>query len=160
MGFFSKIAGRIAGLLGKKKPAAKQRRDLNIRGGGTYGNLGVAAGSLKPRADFATTGRTEQDLSAENVAKWRTLTKEEAEGFLNGEPLFVHSSNVAMMQWHEDTSQLMVEFLNGSAYLYDNCDEKVAVLALNAFSKGNFVWSELRVRGSKTAHKKPYKKIR
>jgi len=165
MGFFSKIAGKIAGLLGKKKPTpAKKQRDQGrfgrTHGGGTYGNLGVAAGSLKPRADFATSGKTEADLSPENVAKWRSLTKEEAEGFLNGEILFVHSSNVAAMQWHEETSQLMVEFLNGSAYLYDNCDERIAVEALNSFSKGNFIWNEMRVRGSKTAHKRPYRRLR
>ena len=160
-GIVGKIIGKIRSLFGSGKPTPpKLRRDLNIRGSGPYGNLGIAARSLKPRPDFAKTGLTEADLSAENVAKWRTLTKEEADNFLDGGLFFVHSSNVAAMQWHEATSQLMVEFLNGSAYLYDNCDEQVAVAALNAMSKGQFIWDEMRVRGSKTAHKRPYKKIR
>lgn len=85
---------------------------------------------------------------------------EVAEFVYEGQPLFVNSSNVAMAQYHKDASKMMVEFLDGSAYLYSNISEAEAISFAQAQSKGIWVWSTLRVRGSKTAHRKPYQKIR
>lgn len=85
----------------------------------------------------------------------------EVEDFLyNHGLLFVNSTNVAACQYFPESNQMMVEYLNGSAYLYDNVTSQEALAMANAQSKGIFVWSFFRVRGSATAHKKPYKKIR
>jgi len=65
-----------------------------------------------------------------------------------------------MAQYFADEQKMMVEFKNGSAYMYSNVSIGEATEFLQAFSKGSAVWTLFRVRGSKTAHKKPYKKIK
>mgnify|MGYP001586946432 CR=1 FL=1 len=80
-------------------------------GGGPWGHRGIAIGSNV---------EGQRDLSAENIAKWRGLSKEAAEGFMNGEVIFVHSTNVAAGQYFPDSEKMMLEFNNGSAYLYNN----------------------------------------
>ena len=101
------------------------------------------------------------NLSAENVAKWRDLGDVHGTAFVyEAEPLFVHSSNVAQFQYFINSETMLVEFLNGSTYKYDNVTEQEAVSFFVAQSKGGAVWSILRVRGSKTQHKKPYTKVR
>lgn len=83
----------------------------------------------------------------------------EVEDFLYNEtPLFVTSSNVNMFQYFPETQQMMVEFKDGR-YLYDNVTMQEAVKAATAQSKGSFIWDYFRVRGSATAHRKPYRKI-
>src|SRR5437667_11585210 len=105
---FSKIRGLLRG--GKPKvPKVPQRRSRETLGGG---HRGVAAGSLKPG---------EQDLSVENVGKWRSLPASEVESFVyEAEPLYFHSTNVKMAQYFIDDEKLMVEFKGGPAYLYSN----------------------------------------
>jgi hypothetical protein len=118
--------------------------------GKVVGHRGIAAGNLK-----------QPNLSEANVAKWQTLDGDQIEGFVyDAQPLFVHSSNVAMMQYHKDAQKLLVEFLNGSAYLYSNVSEQEAIQAAKQPSKGGFVWDSLRVRGTKKGHKKPYVRIK
>lgn len=85
----------------------------------------------------------------------------EVEDFLyNHQPLFVNSSNVAMCQYFPESNQMLVEFLSGGTYLYDNTTPQDALRMANAQSKGSEIWSTYRVRGSATAHRKPYKKIK
>lgn len=101
------------------------------------------------------------DESTENIEKWARLTIGDIEGFVyDQEPLFVHSSNVAVMQYFIHDRKMMVEFLNGSAYIYENVSEQEAIKAAEMASKGDFIWSYFRVRGSKTAHQKPYSRIK
>lgn len=93
------------------------------------------------------------------------LDEEEVTDFLLGELLFVSSSNVAAAQYHPATGQLMVEFLAkartpASAYLYDNVSEAEAENLARAGSKGGWIWDHLRVRGSATAHRKPFRQLR
>lgn len=64
-----------------------------------------------------------------------------------GEFLPCSSSNVAAAQYHVDASKLMVEFLNGSAYLYYPISVDKAAEFYNAGSKGGWCWTNLRVRG-------------
>ncbi len=72
----------------------------------------------------------------------------EVEEFVHeGQLLIVSSSNVAAMQYHKADQTLMVEFLNGSAYLYRPVSESLAYTFAEAGSKGSAVWSYLRVRG-------------
>lgn len=92
--------------------------------------------------------------------KWQTLGGDVVEGFVNGDYLPVHSSNLAAAQYHKEDQKLMIEFLSGSAYLYSGVTEQEAIEFAQAQSKGNFVWTSLRRRGSKTGHKKPYVRLR
>ncbi len=120
------------------------------------GHRGYALRSLK---------EGEMDVSPENKAKWRGLTQNEAAGFFfNGEPIMVHSSNVVGAQYRRAEHTMVVVFgkgknAKGGAYRYSNISDDDAQGFLEAGSKGGWVWSVLRVRGSKTAHKKPYEKI-
>lgn len=101
------------------------------------------------------------NLSAENVAKWKELGDVHGTAFVyEAEPFFVHSSNVNMFQYFLSSKILLVEFKKGSTYKYDNVTENEAVSFFVAQSKGAAVWSILRVRGSKTGHKKPYVRVK
>lgn len=105
--------------------------------------------------------RQPQDLSKENIAKWQKLGKDEVYSFVyEAMPLFVHSTNVSMLQYFIEEKKLVVEFKGGGVYAYSNVTEDEAIAFAKEPSKGGTVWSLLRVRGSKTAHKKPYVKIR
>lgn len=93
--------------------------------------------------------------------RWWTLYNDVVAGFVYDQDyLPVHSSNVAAAQYFITDQKLMVEFRSGAAYLYSNVTEQEAVQFATALSKGGFCWDVLRVRGSKTAHKKPYSRIR
>lgn len=87
---------------------------------------------------------------------------DEANGFVyQGDPLYTpKSSNVALAQYHRADQKLMVEYKNGSAYLYDPVSETEALAFWEAMSKGGHLWDHFRVRGSKTAHRKNYVRIR
>ena len=123
------------------------------------GHRGIAAGDLKQRQRKQEAG--EAPYTPEEVGKWRTLPANITEAFVyEGELLPVHSSNVAAAQYHLADSKMMVEFLDNSAYLYSNVTLDEAIQFATAQSKGSWVWDVLRVRGSKTDHKKPFVKLR
>ncbi len=125
---------KLKSLFGKK-PAA---RPLS-----TKGHRGHAFGS-----------REDPDLSAENRAKWKTLGGQYVEDFVqNGEIMFVHSTNVAAAQYHKDAQKLMIEYLDGSAYLYSPISESMAYTFAEYDSKGGFVWDYLRLRGKGADHR-------
>jgi len=147
------IVGKITGALGgafgrgRQRPATQLPRRQRV-----LGHRGIAARDLRPG---------KQDLSAENVARWQLLSGDEVERFVYDQaPLVVHSSNVRLVQYFLDAQQLMVEFRRGAAYLYSNVTEQEALALAQAPSKGGFVWDYLRVRGSRTAHQKPYVRLR
>jgi len=128
------------------------------------GHRGIAAGSLKMRHERMEKG--EAPYSGEEIKQWENLSPSQATEFVyDGQPLFVHSSNVSMFQYFPEDRKLMVEFLGKggrppSAYMYSNVTEEEAIEAVQSHSKGGFCWDVLRVRGSKTEHKKPYQRIR
>lgn len=100
------------------------------------------------------------DVSKGNIRKWRFLTNEEVEEFiLDGKRLPVHSSNVRAAVYLIEFNQLVITYKDGSKYGYGNISEEKALEFAAAPSKGSWVWSNLRVRGSKTAHRKPYWRI-
>lgn len=152
--FLSKLTGK------KPKPPVVQRRTYQTARGQTVevpggGHRGVGIGDTnKP------------DLSMENIQKWRGLGIDELEDFVfNGQIMFVHSTNVAAAQYFIETNQLMVEFLGkkgkaNSAYLYNNIGVEDAVSFAKAESKGIWVWSWLRIKGSRTAHRVPFVRLR
>lgn len=115
------------------------------------GHRGIAAGSLTPG---------EEDISDINVEEWEKLSKGEMQGFLVGEPLRVHSSNVAVLQWFEEPEQLFVEFKDRSVYLYQPVKKAIAMEFLRALSKGGAVWDYLRIRGTMTGHRVNYQRVR
>jgi hypothetical protein len=118
------------------------------------GNRGIAARSIKNPNLRAYEQRIAAGLP-------NTIGNEELNDFINGgNMIFVHSSNVAGMQYFPEEQKLMIEFLNGSAYLYSSITRDEALQFAQNASKGKTVWDLLRVRGSKTAHKKPYKRIK
>lgn len=157
-----KIKGKIAaklnqafGLRGKApKPAPPNTK--------VVGHRGIAAGSLKRRQKLAQQfyqGSGIAPYTAAEVAKWRNLGGETVQGFLEDEePLFVHSSNVIMAQYFGVVSKMLVEFRSGASYLYSNVSLSEALSFAQAQSKGGWIWDNLRVRGSKTQHRKPYVK--
>lgn len=135
-----------------KKPAQKQAR---VRPG--EGHRGIAAGDLKERHRRMEAG--EQPYTEEEIAKWETLSGNIVEDFVfNEQPMFVNSSNVNSATYYHDSKKLLVEFGKGERYMYSNISEQEALSFAQAQSKGGWVWSNLRVRGSKTAHRKPWTK--
>lgn len=144
-GVRSYLRGMWDKLRGKKKPAAPKLPQAR-------GHRGRALRSL-----------LHPDLSPENVAKWRELPEGYVEDFVyHQQPLFVHSSNVVMCQFWLDEQKMLVEYgVKGPkrSYLYSNVSEAEATGFAQADSKGAWCWTHLRVRGSKTAHRKPYVEV-
>lgn len=145
----SKIGGRVLTGLGRVF-GNKTKTTITRQPTLVQGNRGVAWGDL-----------SDKDLSAENAAKWQGIRPEDVDGFLNdGDLLRVHSSNVASAQYHKEVQKMTIEFLNGGVYLYSEISRNDAEEFVIYASKGDFVWSELRVRGTACGHKKPYICIR
>ncbi len=69
-----------------------------------------------------------------------------------GEPLFVSSSNVAMLQYFPADEKLMVEYNDGRAWMYSPVSRAVAEAIASSESKGAACWDHLRVRGEGNKH--------
>ena len=129
------------------------------------GNLGIAAGDIKERArkeEIYRQTRRQEDYpyTEEEMEEWGEIPISEVEGFLAGKnAITVNSSNVASFRWFPETNQCLVEYLNGSAYMYDGCSQHEMENIVYAPSKGGAVWTLFRVRGSRTAHRKAYRRI-
>lgn len=137
------IFDRLRGWL-RKKPAPRPKFGR--------GHRGVAAGNLK---------KPDLEGYAERLAQGHgEILEDEVSAFINDQQLvFVNSSNVVAAQFFKDEKKMMVEFKDG-AYMYSNVSEDEALQFMQAQSKGGFIWSVFRVRGSRTAHRKPYSRIR
>lgn len=140
------IVSAISPLLGRKPVAPPKPSSLKLPG-----ELGWAVGEgNKPKPDRSNR---------------RQLPSSQVEGFVyDGDILIVNSSNVAAAQYNPIENKMMVEFLGkggrgGASYLYSNVSIDEAIAFAQAQSKGGFVWDHFRVRGSRTAHRKPYVKI-
>lgn len=167
----SKISGGAAKKRGRKKPVDYIRlfegwlkptktpstRNISKQGG----HRGIAVGL----------GKKPVKLPSGRVLNRQTISDDEVEAFVyDQELLFVHSSNVGAVQYFPEVEKMMVEFLGSgmkgksggktSAYLYSNVTIDEAISLAQAQSKGIWIWDNFRVRGSKTAHKKPYIKLR
>lgn len=163
------MAGKIGRLLGKPKaPKVKERLFQYTDPNAPAGHRGIAAGNLTARQEAAEAfyqGEGPQPWTAEETSKWKPLSAGVVAGFLYEQQIiFLHSSNVVAAQYFLDSQKLMVEFKGkgrpNSAYLYSNMSEQEALDLVNGQSKGGWVWDRLRVRGSKTAHRKPFVRIR
>lgn len=69
----------------------------------------------------------------------------------------VKSSNVAAVAYQKDFSYLWVRFKNGSVYLYEHVPEGVYSGLLAAPSKGSYVWSVIRAKGTDSYY--PFRKV-
>lgn len=86
------------------------------------------------------------------------FSEDDVEAFMNrGFILYCSSSNVSWMQYDREGRELTVKFhTTPIPYVYDNVNPTEALYFVRAVSKGSAVWDILRVRGSKTAHRKNY----
>lgn len=142
------IIQRIRNIFGRNKPKPP-RATIGL------GHRGIAAG------DLAARHAAKVPYTLEEIGKWEMTGVGEAEGFIyDGKLMKVHSSNVESARYNIDTHTMEVFFLDGSGYLYSNVSEEEAIGFVKSASKGGFLWSTFRIRGTKNGHKKPYKRIR
>ena len=136
--------GWLDRIFGRKKPTPPKL---------PQGNRGVAMGSRKK----PTLQSYEQRLKRGQ----EVIPSSEVEDYIyNNQPLFVNSSNVSMIQYFPESSQLMIEYKDGAAYLYDQISQDEALRFATVQSKGSEVWDALRVRGTVYGARKPYRKLR
>lgn len=88
------------------------------------------------------------DTSPENQARWRTITPEQSEAYIQGERFHVHSSNVNWFQFDPDELTLRVEYQRRGSpqrrgYLYADVSWAEMRLIVAAQSKGAVCWSLL-----------------
>lgn len=121
---------------------------------GPIGHRGIAAGDLtKPLKPFS-----ERFGAPETV---QAVPPDQVNRFLYQGAIFpVFSSNVEAAQYDIGKHILILTFKNASQYAYHDVSEAEALLFAQSASKGGYVWSNLRIRGSKTGHKKTYHRIR
>jgi hypothetical protein len=84
------------------------------------------------------------------------------ESFIHrGEIMYVYhlSSNVGSIQYSKEDEQMTIQYKWGGVYLYNNISPTEAYSMVVAASKGIWVWDNLRVRGTKKGHKKPYRRL-
>lgn len=142
------IVNRLRGIFRRKKPSAPRLPTMpglgNKRPGRVVGHRGVATG-------------IPQDTDEDH----EILQPSETEEFVYKERiLYVHSSNVNSAQYFIDQQKLILTFHNGGIYEYGSVSEQEAINFAQALSKGRWSWDNLRVRGSRTAHKKPYRRVK
>ncbi len=128
------MAGNLYNLFGllKKKKEEKQRPKLE-------GDYGTPMGGGTPGG---------------------VMSSDHLEGFVyNGDLIHVSSSNVTAVQYHIAVKMIMIQYKDGASWMYGNFSEQEAIAFAQAKSKMSFVWDNIKVRGSKTAHKKPAKRL-
>lgn len=137
------IFDRLRGWL-RKKPAPRPKFGR--------GHRGVAAGDLKkPNLE---------DYARRLAGEHSEVAESEVEDFLFNEvPLVVNSSNVGSAIYYPKEGKMMITFLNGGRYMYSNVTEQEALQFVQSQSKGGFVWSVFRIRGTKNGHRKPFTKL-
>ncbi len=154
--------GFLDRLLGRQKPAPPKivpRRNIG------QGHRGIAAGDLKRRHEQAeryleTRDPSDRPWTEDEISRWEMLPAEEVHSFIyEDKALVVHSTNVKQARYYPHRQKMMIEYHNGSAYLYDGVSVDEAISFANAQSKGGWVWDHLRIRGSRTGHKKSYVRL-
>jgi hypothetical protein len=139
--------GSIFGRLFRRTSAAPEQRP-----GDVVGHRGIAIGD-----------REEPDISAENIQKWHILLGEDVAGFVyDNEPLFTHSTMIAMAQYFGEEQKIVFEWVDGGAGFFSGVDETIAIQFAQAQSKGSFCWDTFLVRGpgNKGKTRFPYTKLR
>jgi len=141
-GLWNKLRGLFGGKKPPKPPSVAAKRPQSPEG-----RVGVALGSLK------------KPLAGLNPSREGVYSPTEVDDFVYGGHLtFVNSTNVAAVQYNLATHEMAVTFLSGGEYVYSSVSEQEAISFMQAQSKGVWVWDHLRIRGSKTGHRKPFRK--
>lgn len=152
-GIFRKITNKLNDLVGKvtgrpKAPSVPPKKQVPPQ---RVGYRGIAAGTVQ--------GRPQEELAGLELFD-EELPQSETERFILGNyKLPVNSSNVAWFEYFPETAQMHVGFLGGATYEYDNITQADAMKAVNSSSKGSFIWSVFRIRGTKRGSRKPYRRI-
>lgn len=71
---------------------------------------------------------------------------------LNGVTFEVVSSNVAMASYEAETFTLFITYDGGECWAYDPISPSAAASFIQATSHGGWLWSNVRVRGTKHEH--------
>lgn len=77
----------------------------------------------------------------------------------DGRELSVASSNVSTIQYDLERQILKVGYLNGTVYGYLGVTLQEAVSLATAGSKGQWIWDNLRIRGTRDGFRKPYWRV-
>ena len=141
--------GRALGLGSPKPPSIPTRAQ-----DGPQGHRGTARGDLsKPIRTFGETYHVPEEV--------QIVPADQVSRFLYEGAVFpVFSTNVEMAQYDHEKNVLIITFKGGSQYAYSNVSLQEAIGFAQAGSKGGWVWSNLRIRGTSLGHRKPYKKVR
>lgn len=90
-----------------------------------------------------------------------TISRGEIDRFLNdGAALSVASSNIDHVEYDSHTQTLIITFKDGGQYAYGEVPPAEALDFAVAESKGIWFWTNIRIRGSKNGHRKPWRKLR
>jgi hypothetical protein len=135
----------IDDILSRSIEADKRLLSELARHGGTGEPDYISIGSRKP----VPTGRRGTNAIRPIVPA------EEVEAFLyDGAILYVSSSMVSFAIYNRKEENIIIQYHTGPPWKYSPFNEQEALDFVLANSKGNFVWDRIRVRGSKTKHKK------
>lgn len=148
------IVAKIRSFFGSKPSPPKAPKRITVTGG----QRGVAAGDLRMRHRKIREGQ--EPYEPKEIEKWGNVPEGEATDFVyGGFPLFVNSSNVASATYHHESNEMDVEFLDGSMYRYSSVTPQEALEFVQYQSKGDFIWTKFRIRGTKNGHRRPFQKI-
>lgn len=147
MSFITSIVNRFKDFI----QSLMQRRPRTVR----YGTV------VSPTGKYISGGSRgkDKDLPPEDLK----VSASEAVRFVyHGEELLVNSSNVAWMRYTISTNILVIGYLNGAEWEYGNISEQEAIYFSQIHSKGEAVWSVIRVRGKGNSrkHRKPAHRIK
>ena len=97
-------------------------------------------------------------LGGQPKERIKGLSPEVADFVYDGDLLIVRSSNVREAQYIHETGSLIVVYLNGDRWRYTINDIMAAGFA-QATSKGKWIWSNVKIRGTTHDHQVPATKI-
>ena len=88
------------------------------------------------------------------------ISANDVDAFLfQGKVLEASSSNWLAYQYLINEKELIVQYKGDGHFAYSHVSEQEALSLVNAPSKGEWGWNNLRVRGSKTSHRKPFRQV-
>lgn len=166
MGLFAKLRAATGKLAEKGRSLFKTHEPLQPHFRGKESAETHAEGQAARRQKLLER-RVESGESAQVYENYKNLQKGESpylEDFLDGFAFTQFaSSNVYAVVYDRTRFTLYVQYLRkknpGPWYQYKQVDLSEAKTVYNAISKGIWVWSNLRVRGSQTQNKKPTTKV-
>lgn len=172
MGIFGKIKSAVAGIF-KQRTAPKMkvsgRRGEEEAATHTQGQTARRRKLLEQRVETGESQRVyknKKPIDVLSTGVGPSLESVTVDSFLDGHFFSrFSSSNVWALQYDRTHNSLFIQYMAGSGrkkhgpgiwFQYLNVSLAEAKLIYNAASKGVFIWQNIRVKGSQTAHKKPF----